>query len=115
MTFPKISPPRPRVSTPAANPTEAEHKPDAIEIAPELSPEEVATAKQQTDENLKIATNNLDATKGKQLSAAQRDLASKIKGFINDAKEASRLQDWTRARNAAKKARVLSEQLVGSS
>jgi hypothetical protein len=48
------------------------------------------------------------------LSAAQRDLVSKIRGFIKDAREAAQITDWSRARSLAKKAQVLSEELASS-
>jgi hypothetical protein len=48
------------------------------------------------------------------LNAAQSDLASKIRGFIKDAREAAQIADWSRARSLAKKAQVLSEELAGS-
>ena len=54
------------------------------------------------------------ATRGKRLNASQTDLVSKIKGFLKDAREAAQAGDWARARNLAKKAQVLSEELVRS-
>jgi len=52
--------------------------------------------------------------RGKTLSAAQTDLVSKIRGFINDARAAAQITDWSRARSLAKKAQVLSEELASS-
>jgi hypothetical protein len=52
--------------------------------------------------------------RGKNLNAAQSDLASKIRGFIKDAREAAQIADWSRARSLAKKAQVLSEGLADS-
>jgi ribosomal protein S20 len=40
-------------------------------------------------------------------------MVSKIRGFIKDAREAAHAGDWTRASSLAKKAQVLSEELVG--
>ena len=57
---------------------------------------------------------NLGAARGKTLSAVQRDLVSKIQGFIKDAREAAQITDWSRARSLAKKAQVLSEELASS-
>jgi hypothetical protein len=37
-----------------------------------------------------------------------------VKGFISDAREAGRAGDWPRARDLAKKAQVLSEELANS-
>jgi hypothetical protein len=111
-------PPRPHVP-PAPTPTPAapvaeEHKPPAPIIAPQLSQAEFAAAKQETSESLDIAEKNLAATRGKKLNAAQSDLVSKIEGFLKDARAAARVGDWVLARNLAKKAQVLSEELLHS-
>ena len=112
----RTSPPRPRVSTPpstnsAGNDTE---KPDALTIAPQLTPQELAVAQQQTTQSLSLAEKNLASARGKTLNATQADLASKIRGFIKDARQASQIGDWRSARSLAKKAQVLSEELAGS-
>jgi hypothetical protein len=114
----RTAPPRPHVSPPpsplpAAPVTDAE-KPEAPTIAPQLSKEEFAAAQQETNQSLDIAEKNLAAANGKRLTAAQTDLVSKIKGFLKDAREAARAGDWARARNLAKKAQVLSEELARS-
>jgi len=112
------SPPRPHVP-PAPTPTLAapvagEDKPPAPTIAPQLSQAEFAAAQQETSQSLEIAEKNLAATRGKTLNAAQSDLVSKIKGFLKDARAAARVGDWVLARNLAKKAQVLSEELLHS-
>ncbi|MGB8459268.1 MAG: hypothetical protein WCE50_16205 [Candidatus Acidiferrum sp.] len=63
---------------------------------------------------MSAAERNLSATAGKSLNAMQSDLASKVRSFISDAREAGRAGDWARARTLAKKAEVLSEQLASS-
>jgi hypothetical protein len=83
-------------------------------IVPDLSAEESASLRRETGESLRAAERNLSATAGKSLNATQSDLASKVRSFISDAREAGRAGDWARARNLAKKAEVLSEQLAGS-
>src|SRR5690348_12431058 len=111
-------PPRPRVNpapAPTANaPTADAEKPEAPTIAAQLSKEELAAAQQETTQSLDIAEKNLASTRNKRLNAAQNDLVSKIKGFLKDAREAAQAGDWARARNLAKKAQVLSEELVRS-
>jgi len=111
----RSGPPRPRViappSTSSANDSE---KPDALMIAPQLTPQELAVAKQQTNQSLNAAEKNLASARGKTLSPAQSDLVSKINGFIKDARQASQIGDWGSARSLAKKAQVLSEELAGS-
>ena len=117
LMVPVRTPPRPHVA-PAPSPTPAasaaEGKPPALTIAPQLSKAEFAAAQQETNQSLEIAEKNLAATRGKTLNAAQSDLVSKIKGFLNDAREAVRAGDWVLARNLAKKAQVLSEELLRS-
>ena len=44
----------------------------------------------------------------------QSDLASKVRSFLAEAREAANVGDWTRASSAAKKAEVLSQELAGS-
>jgi hypothetical protein len=104
-------PARPRV--PAQQPAESieSRQPTAPSLAPELSPQEIAAAQSQMNESVAIAQKNLDAAKGRTLSATQSDLASKVTSFLQESKDAARDGDWTRARNLAKKAQVLSEEL----
>lgn len=114
----RSAPPRPHVNpapAPASSapPADAE-KPEAPTIAAQLSKEESAAAQQETNQSLDVAEKNLAATRSKRLNAAQADLVSKIEGFRKDAHEAAQAGDWARARNLAKKAQVLSEELVHS-
>jgi len=103
-------PARPRVNSPS--PTEAVDA--ATGLVPELSPQDAAAAKQQVADSIAIAERNLTITRGRKLLPAQSDIVSKIKGFLAEAHEASRESDWTRARNLAKKAQILSEDLASS-
>jgi hypothetical protein len=105
---------RPRGVAPAANPTAPAGKPEAPQIVPELSTQESASLQRETNQSLAAAERNLAATAGKSLNATQSDLASKVRSFISDARESGRAGDWTRARDLAKKAQVLSEELIGS-
>src|SRR5690242_20655858 len=111
-------PPKPHVAPPpapaASAPTTDAEKPEAPTIAAQLSKEEFAAAQQETNQSLDIAEKNLASRRNKRLNAAQNDLVSKIKGFLKDAREAAQAGDWARARNLAKKAQVLSEELVRS-
>jgi len=108
------APVRPRSVAPATNPNPPIGKPDTPQIIPGLSSQESAALRQQTDQSLSSAEHNLAATAGKSLNATQSDLASKVRSFISDARDAGRAGDWARARDLAKKAQVLSEELVGS-
>jgi hypothetical protein len=110
----RLNPARPRV--PAGNPSQGEvaSKPDVPQIAPQLTPAEASSAQQQTGASLSVAERNIVSAEGKTLNATQQDLASKIRSFMAEAREAANSGDWTRAKNAAKKAEVLSQELAGS-
>ena len=110
---PRNSPTRPRVAaSPATEPAAAE-KPREPTIVPELSTGELEAAKADAQASLDAAERNLAAMRGKALNEAQADLASKIRGFMDAAREAMRNGDWQRATNLAKKAEVLSRELAG--
>ncbi len=107
-------PPRPRVAVAPAGNSGAPQAPEAPMIAPQLSPEQTSAAQQQTAASVSVAEKNLAASQGRSLNAMQSDLASKVRSFLAEAREAVRVGDWTRASNAAKKAEVLSQELAGS-
>jgi hypothetical protein len=108
------SPPRPRVAPSApAEPTLVEKPADPI-IVPDMSSQELNVAKAETQHSLEIAEWNLAQTQGKQLNTAQQDVASKIRGFVETSRDAMKKSDWQRARNLAKKAEVLSHELVAN-
>jgi type IV secretory pathway VirB10-like protein len=107
-------PPRPRRIAPATNQNAAPEKTDNPQIVPELTTQESSALQREANQSLATAERNLAATTGKSLSATQSDLASKVRSFIADAREAGRAGDWERARDLAKKAQVLSEELAGS-
>lgn len=104
--------PRRPASTESADSTPA--KPAAPQISPQLSPRDLESTKKNTTANIMTAEQNLQLSNGRQLSAAQKDLAEKIKGFLGQSHDAIRSDDWVRAQNLAEKARVLSTELVKS-
>jgi hypothetical protein len=108
------SPVRSRITATASTSNNGVGKPEVPVIAPQVTLEESAAAKEQTTESLNIAEKNLAATHGKKLNPTQTDLASKVRSFVSDAREAARSSDWVRARDLAKKAQVLSEELAKS-
>ncbi len=110
----RTAPTRPRTAAPATTPNVAAGRPDTPQIVPELSRQESTSLQRETDQSLRAADQNLAATAGKSLNATQADLASKVRSFISDAREAGRAGDWARARDLAKKAQVLSEELASS-
>lgn len=107
----RMQPTKPHVA-PAPAPEPAAEKHVEPTIAPEVTTEEMIAAKTQTQHDLDLAEHNLTMAQGKSLNATQQDLASKIRGFADNAREAMRAGDWTKAKNFSKKAEVLSEQLV---
>ena len=108
------APPKPRVAPAPQNESRAIEKPAETVILPELSPEEMSTAKTETQQSLNAAEGNLARISGKSLNAAQKDLESKARSFMDTAREAIRNGDWPRAQNLAKKADVLSRELAAS-
>lgn len=111
---PRSAPPRPRVAQ--AAPVEPAVTPQAADpiIVPELSTEQLNSARSETQHSLEIAEWNLAQTQGKKLNVTQEDVASKIRGFMDTAREAMKNSDWQRAKNLAKKAEVLSHELVAN-
>jgi hypothetical protein len=114
-----VTPPKPvapRRPSEASTETESEQPshPPALQISPQLSPSDQATYKRKTDEDTDAAEKNLQQTSGKQLNAAQQDLVGKIRSFLSQSRDASRDGDWARAQNLAQKARLLSDELIGS-
>jgi hypothetical protein len=107
------APQRPRVPAAPSGPNNAV-KFEPPQLVPQLTPQETEAAQQQTNLSLSIAERNIGAAQGKKLNAMQLDLASKVRSFVTEAREAAHIGDWTRATNAAKKAQVLSEELARS-
>jgi hypothetical protein len=107
-------PPRPHVAAPVAQEPVAPSKQAEPTIAPEVPTQEIMAAKAETQRNLDLAEKNLMLAQGKKLNAAQEDLASKVRGFADNAREAMRNGDWVRAKNLSSKAEVLSEELAAS-
>jgi hypothetical protein len=112
LVVPRGAPARPRVAaTPTPGPVATE-KPREPIIAPELSDEQMSAAQSDTQQSLTVAERNLGLVQGKTLNAAQQDLVSKIRGFVDSAREAMKENDWQRARTQAKKAEVLSKEFA---
>jgi hypothetical protein len=109
---PRAVPARPRVASPTA--TAGTAKDEGPLIVPQISAEESANAQQETNASLSFAEKNLNAVQGKTLNPAQTDMSNKVKSFMNDAREAVRSGDWTRARSLARKAQAISEELARS-
>jgi outer membrane biosynthesis protein TonB len=110
-----VPPPHKQSAEPQTAETPSEQtRPPAPQISPELSPNDQATYAHKTDEDISVAQKNLQQSADKRLSAAQLDLAEKIRSFMSQSREASKAGDWARAQNLAQKARLLSFELVDS-
>jgi len=114
LTIAHSSPARPRVPTPPPARENQNDKLEVPQIVPELSAQESSALQQETEQSLNRAEQNIATASRKTLNATQTDLASKIRGFISDAHDAGKVGDWARARDLAKKAQVLSDELVNS-
>jgi len=100
--------------TPAPETAPAAPKVAPPQISPRLSPAEAVQYQTKTEDAIAAAERNLQRSYGRQLNTAQTDLVEKIRGFLAQAREASRAADWIRALNLAEKAQVLSVELVNS-
>jgi hypothetical protein len=107
-------PARPHVAAQPAPETSGAAKGEAPLLAPQLSEQEISAAQQQMNESIAITQKNLSSTKGHKLNPTQSDLASKVNSFLQESRGAAKDGDWTRAKNLAKKAQVLSEELADS-
>jgi hypothetical protein len=107
-------PARPRVPTGNSPQNDNGSKPDVPQIAPQLTAAEASAAQQQTSQSLGVAERNIGSAEGKALNPTQQDLKSKVRSFMAEAHDAANSGDWTRARAAAKKAEVLSQELASS-
>ncbi len=103
------SPPR----KPAADPSPAAHPATPV-ISPQISAGDQAAYEHRINENINTAERNLKQASAHQFNATQKDMAEKIRGFIDQAQEAMQASDWTRAQNLSQKAQVLSGELVNS-
>jgi outer membrane biosynthesis protein TonB len=106
--------PKPAPSSEPAPVAPLEPKPEAPEIAPQLTPQQQTADEQRTANDIQAAEKNLQLASGRQLNASQEDLVEKVRDFLGQAHEAVRAGDWVRASNLAHKARILSDDLVKS-
>jgi hypothetical protein len=108
------APVRPHVTSTPAPENAPASKVETPLIVPQLSSAESQALQEQTNQSANAAMKNLAAANGKTLNVTQTDLVSKVRSFLADSEEAGRAGDWRRARSLAKKAEVLSQELVGS-
>jgi len=66
----------------------------------------------QTQQYVTTAQQNLHRADGRELNTNQHDMVDKIRGFLEQAQDAIRTSDWSRAKNLSQKAYLLSIELV---
>jgi hypothetical protein len=110
---PPAPPRRPETRSAGADAQGSAGRP-APQISPQISPTDQSLYARRTSDDMAAAEHNLQQTSGKHLSAAQQDLADKIRSFIAQSRDASKAGDWDRAQNLAQKARLLSTELLNS-
>lgn len=108
-----LAPRKPGGESAEAVPQPSAH-PAAPQISPQISPGDQAAYERRTNDDVSVTQKNLDMARGKQLSAAQRDMIEKIRSFVSQSRGASKDGDWARAQNLAQKARLLSAELINS-
>ena len=108
--------PRPRPAPVAAEPEPPRPRTEVAppQISPILTPADQERLTRLSTDQIRIAERNLQLAAGRRLNAVQNDLAEKVRGFLSQAHEAIRANDWVRAQNLAEKAQVLSAELVKS-
>ena len=113
---PEPQPPRPRPAPVAAEPEPPRPRTEVAppQISPILTPADQERLTRLSTDQIRIAERNLQLAAGRRLNAVQNDLAEKVRGFLSQAHEAIRANDWVRAQNLAEKAQVLSAELVKS-
>jgi hypothetical protein len=110
----RLPPARPHVAAPVVSETGKPEKTVVPTITPEVDTEQMKAAQAETERSLERAEKNLAIAQGRKLSPLQEDLASKVRGFADNAREAMQAGDWVKAKNFSTKAEVLAEQLAAS-
>jgi len=113
---PEPQPPRPQPVPVAVEPDPPRPRTEVAppQISPILTPADQERLTRLSTDQIRIAERNLQLAAGRRLNAVQNDLAEKVRGFLSQAHEAIRANDWVRAQNLAEKAQVLSAELVKS-
>src|SRR5579859_1240936 len=108
---PALTPKPDALKRPAAAVPEPE-RPPAPEISPQMSQSDQVELTKQTQQYVATAQQNLHRADGRELNTSQRDMVAKIRGFLEQAQDAIRTSDWSRAKNLSQKAYLLSIELV---
>lgn len=103
-----------KVDVAPKKPTPEPPRPPAPQISQQISPTAQAALESQTNQYVADADKNLHLADGHDLNANQRDMVEKIRGFLGQARDAIKSSDWTRAKNLAQKAYLVSVELANS-
>jgi hypothetical protein len=115
--------PVPEPEPPRTRPASVAAEPEPVRARTEVPPPQISAILSRTDQerltrlttdSIRVAERNLQLAGGRQLNAAQNDLIEKVRGFLSQAHEAIRANDWVRSQNLAEKAQVLSADLIRS-
>jgi len=98
----------------ASSDSSSSSRPAPPQISPQISQADQAATEKRTNDGIKEAEKNLQQAASHQLSSSQQEMVEKIRGFINQAREALQDADYTRAQNLAQKAQLLSVELVNT-
>lgn len=109
-----VPPPSPRPAPVAPAPTPPSPAVAPPQISPVLTTADRERLTRLATDQIRIAERNLQTATGRRLNSVQDDLYQKVQGFLSQAHEAVRANDWVRAQNLAEKAQVLSSELVKS-
>ena len=94
---------------PPGNPANAAAE---VAIGPDISSAEAARDRQSTTKLLDDTENQLKRVDGNSLSSDQQSMLAQIKTFISQSRKAITEGDYERASNLAKKAQVLTDELM---
>jgi hypothetical protein len=82
------------------------------QLAPGMTPQQAAQQRQNTEDLLASTESNLQKLSGRSLNQDKQATVDQVKDFMKQARAANEASDFTRARNLAFKAQLLSEDLV---
>src|SRR5579872_4109057 len=109
---PALTPKPDTLKRPATTAVAEPDRPPAPEISPQMSQSDQVELTKQTQQYVTTAQENLHRADGRELNTSQHDMADKIRGFLEQAQDAIRTSDWSRAKNLSQKAYLLSIELV---
>jgi cell pole-organizing protein PopZ len=107
---PKPDTPKRPVTTPPA--TAETDRPAAPQISPQISPSDQTQLQQQATQYATTAQENLHHADGRDLNDTQKDMVDKIRGWLDQAQQATQTSDWERAKDLSRKAYLLSLDLL---